>query len=314
MNLQHHLPRPWRRSKWFWPGVALVAVAVIIVIVVPLAVLLPRRNRKQQPPTNVILPLYIYPLADSSWSPVYDAVSPVPAVVVHQSLTPDDNTRSVSRRPDLNFTVIVNPSSGPGSSPYPDVHYDAAIRRLNSYPNIETVGYVRTGYATRNLSDVTAEVAVYSGWFSNASALAMHGIFFDEAPHEYSPEAVEFLRAADSFVKSAPGLQGRKTIIHNPGVIPDARFNGSDVDVTVVFEETYDKWQDRSRSLAALPKTRGAYSVMVNTVPTMSNGTLSEFVNSLSDLAKYVFITSLSVDFYNSFANDWLDFVGQVPA
>ncbi|EFY94704.1 spherulation-specific family 4 protein [Metarhizium robertsii] len=293
MNLQHHLPRPWRRSKWFWPGVALVAVAVIIAIVVPLAVLLPRRNRKQQPPTNVILPLYIYPLADSSWSPVYDAVS---------------------RRPDLNFTVIVNPSSGPGSSPYPDVHYDAAIRRLNSYPNIETVGYVRTGYATRNLSDVTAEVAVYSGWFSNASALAMHGIFFDEAPHEYSPEAVEFLRAADSFVKSAPGLQGRKTIIHNPGVIPDARFNGSDVDVTVVFEETYDKWQDRSRSLAALPKTRGAYSVMVNTVPTMSNGTLSQFVNSLSDLAKYVFITSLSVDFYNSFANDWLDFVGQVPA
>lgn len=139
-------------------------------------------------------------------------MSPVPAVVVHQSLTPDDNTRSVSRRPDLNFTVIVNPSSGPGSSPYPDVHYDAAIRRLNSYPNIETVGYVRTGYATRNLSDVTAEVAVYSGWFSNASALAMHGIFFDEAPHEYSPEAVEFLRAADSFVKSAPGLQGRKTV------------------------------------------------------------------------------------------------------
>ncbi|KID81643.1 spherulin 4-like cell surface protein [Metarhizium guizhouense ARSEF 977] len=293
MNLQHHLPRPWRRSKWFWPAVAAIAVAVIIAIVVPLAVLLPRRNRKQQPPTNVILPLYIYPLADSTWSPVYDAVS---------------------RRPDLNFTVIVNPNSGPGSTPYPDAHYDAAIRRLNSYPNIETVGYVRTGYATRNISDVTAEVAVYSAWFSNASALAMHGIFFDEAPHEYSPEAVEFLRAADSFVKSAPGLQGRKTIIHNPGVIPDARFNGSDVDITVVFEETYDKWQDRSRSLAALPPTRGAYSIMVNTVPTMSNGTLSQFVNSLSDLAKYVFITSLSVDFYNSFANDWLDFVGQVPA
>lgn len=130
----------------------------------------------------------------------------------YTSLTPDNNTRSVSRRPDLNFTVIVNPSSGPGSSPYPDAHYDAAIRRLNSHPNIETVGYVRTGYATRNLSDVKAEVAVYSGWFSNASALAMHGIFFDEAPHEYSAEAVEFLRAADSFVKSAPGLQGRKTV------------------------------------------------------------------------------------------------------
>ncbi|KAG8407891.1 hypothetical protein J3458_020201 [Metarhizium acridum] len=293
MNLQQYLPRPWRRTKWFWPAVVAIAVAVIIVIVVPLAVLLPRRNRNHHPAANVILPLYIYPQADSSWGPVYDAVS---------------------RRPDLNFTVIVNPNSGPGSSPWPDVHYDAAIRRLNSYPNIETVGYVRTGYATRSLADVTREVSVYSGWSSNSSALAMHGIFFDEAPHEYSAEAAAFLRAADSFVKSAPGLQGRKTIIHNPGVIPDARFNSSDVDITVVFEETFAKWQDRSTSLAALPKTRGAYSIMVNTVPAMNNGTMGQFVNSLSDLAKYVFITSLSVDFYNSFANDWLDFVGQVPA
>jgi hypothetical protein len=112
----------------------------------------------------------------------------------------------------LNFTVIVNPKSGPGDAAYPDTQYDSAVRRLNSYPNIETVGYVRTGYATRNLTDVTQEVSVYSGWHNKSSALAMHGIFFDEAPHQYSPQAVEFLRAADEFVKKAPGLQGRKTV------------------------------------------------------------------------------------------------------
>lgn len=124
----------------------------------------------------------------------------------------NDINYSVSRRPDLNFTIIVNPNSGPGDAALPDPRYVSAVQRLNSYPNIETIGYVRTGYASRNLSDVTHEVGVYSGWSANSSSLAMHGIFFDEAPHEYSAEAVEFLRAADKFAKNAPGLLGRKTV------------------------------------------------------------------------------------------------------
>ncbi|KHN97554.1 spherulin 4-like cell surface protein [Metarhizium album ARSEF 1941] len=225
----------------------------------------------------------------------------------------DRQNGSVHRRPDVNFTVIVNPNSGPGETPYPDARYDAAIRRLNSYPNVETVGYVRTGYATRKLGDVTRDVSVYSGWSSNASSLAMHGIFFDESPHQYSADAVDFMRAADSFVRQTPGLQGRRMVIHNPGVIPDARFNSSDVGVTVVFEETFARWQDQNTRLAALPKTRAAYSIMISAAPAMTNGTMSEFVSTLSDLAKYIFVTSLGEDMYKSFAGDWLDFVGQVP-
>ncbi|TWU71438.1 hypothetical protein ED733_002676 [Metarhizium rileyi] len=295
MNLQHHLPPLRRHSKWFWLGIVAIVV-VVVAIAVPLAVvILPQRNRNDRPATNILIPLYIYPLNESSWSPLYDAVS---------------------RRPDLNFTVIVNPNSGPGNGPDPDPKYTTSIRQLNSYPNIETVGYVRLGYATRNLTDVTREVSVYAGWSGKSTSLSMHGIFFDEAPHVYSAEAVDFLRAADRFAKGSSGLQGRRTIIHNPGVVPDSRFNSTDVDMTVIFEESYAKWQDQDQTkpLDLLPKTRGAYSIMIHSMPAMSNSTMGQFVDKVAGLAKNVFLTSLHVDFYNSFATDWLDFVGQTPA
>lgn len=118
-------------------------------------------------------------------------------------------------RPQLKFIVIVNPSSGPGSARYPNDDYTTSVEKLNTYPNVQTVGYVRTGYASRNISDVVAEVSTYAGWASNSSALAMHGIFFDEAPHQYSAHAVEFMRIANLAVKDASGLQGDKTVSGN---------------------------------------------------------------------------------------------------
>jgi hypothetical protein len=114
--------------------------------------------------------------------------------------------------PGLNFTVIINPKSGPGSTQYPDEQYTAALTQLSKYPNARKVGYVRTGYATRNLSDVVSEVNVYSGWASKGSAFAMDGIFFDESPHEFSDDAVNFMLSASKAVKDAKGLQGSKTV------------------------------------------------------------------------------------------------------
>lgn len=43
-------------------------------------------------------------------------------------------------------------------------------------------------------------------------SFAMSGIFFDESPHQYSAEAVEFMRKATQHVKDTSGLQGQKTV------------------------------------------------------------------------------------------------------
>ena len=115
-------------------------------------------------------------------------------------------------RPELQFLVVINPSSGPGNTTYPDDNYSAQIIKLNNYTNVETVGYVRTGYATQNISLVTSEVATYAGWATKNNSLAMHGIFFDEAPYEYSADAVSYMQTINEAVKNSTGLQGAKTV------------------------------------------------------------------------------------------------------
>ena len=216
----------------------------------------------------------------------------------------------VEAHPDLNFTVIINPSSGPGSSPISTTPYAQQVSQLNAYPNVNTVGYVRTGYATRNISDVLSEVATYAGWSQN---LAMHGIFLDEAPHEYSVDAVEFMRTVDEAIKNTDGLEGGRTVIHNPGVIPDSRFEDSNADIIVVFEESYTTYQTKVNSLTALPSDREGYSIMVHSVPDMSTSDLKKFVDQLSNIAEFLFVTDNSNNYYESFGTDWTDFAGVVP-
>lgn len=40
----------------------------------------------------------------------------------------------------------------------------------------------------------------------------MHGIFFDEAPHEYSADHVQYMQDANNAVRDAIGIQGEKTV------------------------------------------------------------------------------------------------------
>lgn len=114
--------------------------------------------------------------------------------------------------PELRFVVVVNPANGPGPSPYPDQQYTAQVEKLNACFNIITIGYIRTGYATKDIADVIAEVSTYAGWASNSTKLAMHGIFFDETPHVYSAAAAEYMRTINQAVKDATGLQGDRTV------------------------------------------------------------------------------------------------------
>ena len=83
--------------------------------------------------------------------------------------------------PALSFTVIVNPDSGPGTNTLSDPNYARELPKLNSRKNVQTIGYVRTTWATRNISDVLQDVSTYSSWAENKTAdYQVHGIFYDE--------------------------------------------------------------------------------------------------------------------------------------
>jgi hypothetical protein len=195
------------------------------------------------------------------------------------------------------------------------------------------MGYVRTGYATRNISDVTAEINVYSGWASKGPAFTMDGIFFDESPHQYSAEAVDFMLRASRAVKAATGIQGAKTVsvphrkigsmrvadtagqvIRNPGVIPDTKFSDSNTDISVIFEQSYAEYQTKEAALSTLMDSRSHNCYMIHSLSGMDKGKLKKFVEGLSQRAQYLFVTSNDENYYEKFGSDWADFTGVVPA
>ena len=103
-------------------------------------------------------------------------------------------------------------------------------------------------------------------------------------------------------------------VIHNPGVIPDARFKDTNLDITVVFEGDYNQWLgNRSAEVEALPSDRESYSIMINSIPKMSNSTLSSFLDDISLQVENIFVTTSSQNFYESFSSDWLQFAGAMP-
>ncbi|OJJ07410.1 hypothetical protein ASPVEDRAFT_56802 [Aspergillus versicolor CBS 583.65] len=280
-----------RRRWWIAIGIA-VAIIVILVIVLPLALILPNKGDKGKP-SNVIFPLYIYPESNSTWGPLYEAIS------THR---------------DLDFVVVVNPQSGPGSTTLPDEAYQAAIRQLNTYPNAQKVGYVRTTYADRNVSEVLDDIATYSGWQSQDADLAMEGIFFDEAPHQFSDATRDYLDRISSAVKDAAGLQGERTVILNPGTIPDKGLVVPNADITVAFEQSYNHYKTNQESaLKSLDEDRDSLAYIFHSVPDMSEGGLKSFVDDISHRAAYLYLTSRTANYYEHFDSGLQQFCDAVP-
>jgi Spherulation-specific family 4 len=109
----------------------------------------------------------------------------------------------VAAHPNLNFTVIINPDSGPGNPSAPNNDFYGQIVKLNSYSNVKTIGYVHTSYATRDINAVLADVSTYAGWAANSSSIAVNGIFFDEGPDQYTVATAEYVSTINQAVKNS---------------------------------------------------------------------------------------------------------------
>jgi hypothetical protein len=201
--------RQKQRSRRFWIIVAIAVLVVLIVIIVPTAVILSGRQSSKGLASSIILPLYIYPM-QNSWEPLYNAcVFRKDRPLKHRKELIFHRLNATS---DTNYTIIVNPESGPGNDSLPNDDYLPAIQRLNAFSNARTVGYVRTNYTSRPLADVLQDISTYSGWANGSQGIQMHGIFFDEAVHVYSAEAAEYMKEANDAVRAATGLAGEKTV------------------------------------------------------------------------------------------------------
>ncbi|RMZ78641.1 hypothetical protein DV738_g3717, partial [Chaetothyriales sp. CBS 135597] len=210
--------------------------------------------------------------------------------------------------------LIINPEDGPGSSDEPPEDYVVALKNLSTYDNVRLVGYVRTQWAERDITEVQREVQVYSDWSKiNGSAsgtgpLTMDGIFFDEAPSVYSTQTHEYLQQINRAVKDASGLGGNRTIVHNPGTPPDPRFDDLDTDIIVAFEQSSDYFHSSKSNITALSLDRSHYAFVVHSAPT-KNSKLQNLVATMSQRAQYLYATELKTNYYESFSGDWNTFI-----
>lgn len=246
----------------------------------------------------VLVPLYIYPAADS-WQPFFSAAE------AHR---------------DLDFLVVVNPNNGPGSSPLPDSNYIDNLARLSCLPNTTILGYVYCGYGSRPLAELEKDIGVYRGWTdqcarseprpqgTSSPLVRIDGIFFDEAPA--TGEHVDYMATISDFTRCVLQTAERDRpqqplVILNPGVFADPVFYLS-ADFVVVFENAAAEWGSEyvRANLAALPSELCKRSVAIAHSETCIEKQMKFSVDAViaSGLAGH-FATATSG--YNQFCPNW---------
>ncbi|KAL6713717.1 hypothetical protein ACLMJK_008209 [Lecanora helva] len=141
-------------------------------------------------------------------------------------------------KPVGHWQVIINPNSGLGTTSYPsDQNYVTGISKLNSYPNVITLGYVDTAYGTRAYSSVISDINVYAHWASYTKAnISIGGIFFDDVigPNAATQNSVTYYRNISSYAY-AQVPSDVTPVVFNPGMLgPQKLF--SYCDLMVEFE------------------------------------------------------------------------------
>ena len=240
----------------------------------------------------LMLPLYMYP-GKNAWAPLYS---------------------QVQKYPDLTFQVIVNPNSGPGVSPgqVPDSNWITALSYLNTFDNVEMIGYVHTDYATRNMTEVEQEIQTYAEWALYQDAdIALNGSFFDEAPDDNSSGSLGYMAAVASYARAEfTGRQGH-VVTFNPGApVPDQYYDMADN--IVAFESVASDYSANPTKypLAAISQAQRSKSTfMINNCP--NNKRQQKYVNNMvNNNVSGIWISNH--DDYQEFSGLWTQLVSQV--
>jgi Spherulation-specific family 4 len=129
---------------------------------------------------------------------------------------------SIQRYPTLPFTIIINPNSGPGEGedPVPDERYTFEIARLNSFPNVTLLGYVRIDYCKREINKVLRDVSYYARWAGlkldgnvdpkYVPEIKVSSFEYEAATHEQQPgKGRPAVKPKPNFLKSLSALRDR---------------------------------------------------------------------------------------------------------
>lgn len=199
---------------------------------------------------TILLPLYLYPgNSASAWNNV---------------------TAAIAAYPKVQWQIIVNPNSGPGTTGYPNQDYIAGITKLNSYKNVQTLGYVDTDYTRRTYSAVTSDISVYAHWSSyTKSNISIAGIFFDDVNNTAATAVYTYMHNASAYAY-ATVPSDITPVVFNPGSLAPTQLF-SYCDLMVEFENSFANYKNDT-TIATIPNAyRDQSAIIIYNTPTTAN-------------------------------------------
>jgi len=224
---------------------------------------------------KIMVPLYVYPGA--AWDAVAAGASSVSTL------------------------AIINPNSGPASTP--DSSYVTYMQKLSD-AGVEMVGYVYTGYGTRAIAAVKADIDTYATQYP-----LLKGIFLDEGAA--GADMVPYYQALHDYILSMPGWTYN---IVNPGIVPDSGYLAASTQI--VSLENYGT----SVVSAGVPNfaqcsNRDQFVAIVHTVVAGSMDSIIDAVLSM-DYFGYIYVTDGlgGCCTYNSLTNYYASMVAYIAS
>lgn len=214
---------------------------------------------------------------------------------------------------DTQFTIVVNPSNGPEEMTWPAATYIDAVKRMNKFSNVRTLGYIDTANGRTSNATVRNQIATYAGWKSVGEGLTLSGVYFDHTPWENDEDSVAraYLTNVSAAVRFAKGWNGpdEGLVVHNPARILDAEQMTSKPDLVVVYEGTYDDMPNREKlhaQVAAAKRDRSDVAMLVHSVPkTLSGGGLRRIIENVRRDVEWLYVTDLVDEVYSGYRSFW---------
>ncbi|KAJ5959447.1 Spherulation-specific family 4 [Penicillium vulpinum] len=210
--------------------------------------------------TGLLVPLYSWPGTDA-WNTIYDLIA---------------------AHPSIPFYLIVNPSTGPGDTEYPEDVFITAVAKLNSYSNAKVLGYTHTEQGTRASSEVEKDITTYANWATyTGKNIRLSGIFFDEASNGEDTSKLAYFQNLSRKSKSS----SLNTVVFNPGVKlkADVAKWFEAADFIVEYENTYANWVALApNEHFSTPDHYGKNAVILNQTP--EDASIDDVVNLAKDM------------------------------
>lgn len=176
----------------------------------------------------------------------------VPAYIYPSGSGADAWTTLATTAQTVATTVILNPSSGPGSAQ--DANYVAAIAQIHAAGG-KVIGYVSSAYTTRSLSAVVQDISTYLSLYS------VDGFFIDEMTADSDTTHIQYYQSIYNYIK---GLSSAYAVTGNPGTnIPELYASLPVADQFVVFENSAAQYASYAPQAwqASYPVSRFAHIV-----------------------------------------------------